>query len=165
MPIANTDIALRLSGGAANSNPAVSLGGAKSSVAAPAALFDTVNGTEAAAGDTEFRCIYVHNNHATLAMANAVLWLTANTPSTNTNVSAGLGSSAVNAVEQTVASESAAPAGVTFSAAADKANGIALGSIPAGQSRAVWLRRDVTAGAAAIASDAFTVRVECEAGA
>ena len=160
MPIQSTDIVLRLSGGASNAVPAASLGGAKSSVAAGTNIFDNVTGAEAAAGDVEYRCVYVHNAHATLPLDNAVAWLTANTPSASTDIALGLGSSALNATEQTVADEQTAPAGVTFSAAASKGAGIALGSIPAGQSRAIWYRRTVSAGAAAVASDTFNVRVE-----
>lgn len=160
MPIQSTDIVLRLSGGASNAVPAASLGGAKSSVVAGANIFDGVTGTEAAAGDIEYRCAYAHNAHATLSLDNAVAWLTANTPSASTDIALGLGSSALNGTEQAVGDEQAAPAGVTFSAAASKAAGIALGSIPAGQSRAIWYRRTINAGAAAVASDTYTVRVE-----
>lgn len=42
MPIIATDIQYRLSGGAANSNPLTSLGGAKSSVQSGTNLFDDV---------------------------------------------------------------------------------------------------------------------------
>jgi len=158
MAIQPTDIQFRLSGGASNASPAASLGGAKSSVAADASIFDDVSSAEAAAGDVEYRCVYVHNSHASLPLVGAVLWIPSNTPSTSTTVDVGLGTSAVNGTEQSVANEGAAPSGVTFSAAATQAAGIALGDIPAGQSRAVWLRRTVSAGAAAIA-DSFTIRV------
>lgn len=160
MPIASTDIVYRLAGGASNALPLASLGSIKSSVAAGSTIFDGVTGTEAAAGDIEYRCIYVHNAHASLSLDNAVAWLAANTPSTSTDMAIGIGTSALNATEQTVADEQTAPAGVTFSAAASKGAGISLGSIPAGQSRAIWLRRTVSAGAAAVSSDTFTVRTE-----
>jgi len=162
MLVHQSDIVFRLSGGAANTLPASSLGGAKSTQPAPSALFDSVSGAEAAAGDVEYRCIYVHNASATDPLTNAVLWLAANTPSASTDIAVGLGASAMNGTEQTVADESAAPAGVTFSAAATKAAGIALGSVPVGQHRAVWVRRTVTAGAASAGSDGATFRVECE---
>jgi hypothetical protein len=158
MAIQSTDIRFRLSGGASNSSPIASLGGAKSSNDAPAGLFDDVSSAEAAAGRVEYRCCYVHNAHATLPLIGAVLFVPANTPSPSTAVDVGVGTSAVNATEQTVADEVSAPAGVTFAAAASQAAGIALGDIPAGQSRAVWVRRTVSAGAAAV-NDTFTLRV------
>lgn len=160
MPIASTDIKFRLSGGAGNAAPAASLGGVKSSTdAVGSTIFDAVSGAESSAGDVEYRCEYVHNAHPSLALENAVAFMQANTPSATTTVEIGIGTSAINGIEQTVADESTAPAGVTFVAAASKAAGIALGSIPAGQHRAIWLRRTVVAGTAA-ASDTFTVRAE-----
>jgi len=157
MAISSTDIQYRLSGGASNASPAASLGGAKSSTTAGAAIFDDVSSAEATAGDVEYRCVYVHNAHASLSLIGAVLFILTNTPSTSTTVDVGLGTSAVNGTEQTVADESTAPSGVTYSAAANQAAGIALGDIPAGQSRAVWVRRTISAGAAAV-NDTFTFR-------
>jgi hypothetical protein len=158
MAISPTDIQIRLSDGASNSSPAASLGGAKSSTAATGAIFDDVSSAEATAGDTEYRCVYAHNAHASLTLVGAVFWIPSNTPSAQTTVDVGLGTSAINSTEQSVADESTAPAGVTFAAAAIQGAGIALGDIPAGQSRAVWLRRTINASAAAV-NDAFTLRV------
>jgi hypothetical protein len=159
MPIVQSDIQYRLSGGAANASQDASLGGAKSANAASASIFDKVLAGESSAGDVEHRIIYVHNSHGTLTLDNAVLWLPVNTPSANTIVEAGLGTSAMNGTEQTIADENTPPVGVTFLVAATKGAGVALGNIPPGQHRAVHLRRTVTAGAAA-ANDNFTMRVE-----
>lgn len=159
MPITSTDIQYRLSGGAANSNANASLGSAKSSVAVPSNLFDDVTSSESSAGDTEYRCFYVHNAHATLTMLNAVLWITANT--TGNRIAVGVGTSAINGTEQTVADENTAPSGVTFSQPTTKGTALALGSIPPGQSKAAWLRRTVGAAAAA-SNDTYTTRVECD---
>lgn len=161
MPIVSSDIKFRLSGGAANADQNASLGGAKSSTEASASLFDNVDSSEAAAGDIEYRCFYVHNAHATLTMLNAKAWIQTNTPSGDTALAMGLGTSALNGTEQTVAGEGNAPAGVTFSAAADEAGSIALGDIAPGGHRAVWVRRTVTAAAAAF-SDSATLRVKCD---
>jgi hypothetical protein len=158
MAIASTDIQYRLSGGAGNTSPAASLGGAKSTTAAGASIFDDVSSAEAVAGDTEYRCVYVHNAHGSLTLVGAVLWIPANTPSASTTVDVGVGTSSVNGTETAVADESTAPSGVTFSAAASQGAAVALGDIPAGQSKAVWLRRTITAGAGA-ANDSFTIRV------
>lgn len=162
MPIINTEIQYRLSGGAANSNPDASLGGAKSSVAAGTNLFDAVSSAEGAAGDVEYRCFYVHNANATLTMENAVVWIQANTPSADTQLAIAVGSSAINGTEQTVANEGTAPTGLTaFSEAANEGAAVALGNIPPGQHRAVWVRRTVNAGAAA-SNDTATLRVKCD---
>ena len=158
MAILTTDIIYRLSGGAANSDPAASLGGAKSSTAWVAGIFDDVSSAEASAGDIEYRCIYVHNNHGTLTLQAPKIFFASQTPSATTTAAVGLGTSAQGGTEQTVADESTAPTGVTFSEPADFATGIALGDIPAGGHRAVWIRRTIAAGTVA-ANDGFTLRV------
>jgi hypothetical protein len=160
MPIVAGDIHYRLSGGAANSDHAASLGGAKSSVqVTPASLFDDVSGAESAAGDTEYRCVYIHNAHATLALQNAVVWIQTNTPSPGTTVDIALAGEGVNATAETVANENTAPVGESFVAAANKGAGLSLGNLAAGQHYGLWIRRTVTAGASAFA-DSFTIRVE-----
>jgi hypothetical protein len=158
MAIQPTDLKIRLSGGAANASAAASLGGARSSTLAPASLFATVQPSESAAGVVKYRCTYVCNDHATLTAQNAVAWLPANTPSTSTLLEIGVGTAAVNGVEQSVADENTAPAGVTFVPAASYAAGVALGSIPPAQGRALWERLTVSAGATARA-DGATLRV------
>lgn len=162
MAILTTDIVFRLSGGASNAVPLSSLGGVRSSVAASATIFDNVDGEESTAGDVEYRCVYVRNLHGSLTLNNAVAWVQSETPQALTSIAVGLGSSVMDGTEQTVASESAAPTAVTFLAAINKAGGIALGNIPPGQSRAIWLRRTVAAGATVSASDPFTIRAEGE---
>lgn len=161
MPIVSSDIHYRLSGGASNTDPNASLGGAKSSTQAGSNLYDNVSSAEAAAGDIEYRCFYIHNNHGSLTMLDSKIWIQANTPSADTDLAIGLGTSALNATEQTVATENNAPSGVTFSAAANEGASIALGNIPPGQHRAVWVRRTVNAAAAAT-NDTATLRTKCD---
>jgi hypothetical protein len=161
MAVQPSDIAFRLSGGAGNSSAAASLGGAKSSSIVSGSLFDTVQPSEASGGDIEYRCIYAHNGHASLTAQNVVAWLPVNTPSTSTVLEIGVGTSALNGVEQTVANENTAPAGVAFGPAATYAAGVALGDIPPGQHRALWLRRTVTAGASAM-NDGATLRISLD---
>ena len=92
MPIISTDIKYRVSGGSSNTLQAASIGGAISSTTdASSAIFDDVTSGKAAAGDTEFRCLYVKKTHATLTALGVRLWVLANTPSPDTDVSIGLG--------------------------------------------------------------------------
>lgn len=160
MPIISSDIKYRLSGGASNSDPLLSLGGAKSSFDATN-YFDDVTSVEAVAGDVEYRCIYIHNNHGTLTMLGTRVWIQTQTPSADTDVAIGLGTSAVNGVEPVAADENTAPAGVTFSQPASFAGGLVIGDIPPGHHKAVWVRRTINAAAAA-ASDNFTLRTQCD---
>lgn len=160
MPIVNTDIHYRLSGGAANSDPAASLGGAKSSVQFTAnAIFDDVSSAEAAAGDAEYRCIYVHNAHATLTLQGAKIWIQSQTSSSDTDIAIALGGEGLNGTAETVANEGTAPAGESFSQPASFAAGLTIGDLAPGEHYPVWIRRTVNA-AAASATDAWTIRVQ-----
>lgn len=159
MPIGPTEIKFKLSGGASNSDPLLSIGGAKSSVVASASIFDDVSSAEATAGDVEYRCIYVDNTHGTLTLQGAKAWIQTQTPSADTDVAIGLAVAGLNAAEIAVANENTAPAGVTFSAPSSFAGGLSLGNIPAGQYFGVWVRRTVNP-AAASAADSFTLRVQ-----
>lgn len=164
MPIVGSDIQYRLSGGAGNTDPNASLGGAKSSTQVTDNvlnnLWDDVSGDEGSPGDTEYRCEYVHNAHGSLTLLSPVVWISSNTTSTDDEVDIGVGTAAVNGTEQTVANESTAPSGVTFSHPTTKGAGLALGNLPAGQHKAVWIRRVVGASAAAKDANAYNVTAE-----
>lgn len=164
MAIVASDIKLYLSGGSGNTDPNAALGGVRSTTeitdSTVANLFDNVNSTEAAAGDTEYRCAYVRNTHGSLTLQSAKVWITTNTPSTDTSAQIGLGTAAVNATEQTVADESTAPSGVSFSNAANEGAALSIGDIPAGQHKAIWFKRVVGASAAAYNTDSVTIRVK-----
>jgi hypothetical protein len=160
MPLISGDFVSRLSGGSGNSSGNASLGGAKSSNAASSTvdqLFDQVSASEATAGDTEYRCIYLHNGNGSSSMLNTVVWISSNTPSASTTLDIGVGTAAVNGTEQTIANESTAPVSVTFSAPSTQGTGLALGDIPPGEHKAIWLRRTVSAAAGAVASDPVTI--------
>jgi hypothetical protein len=163
MAIEATDIVFRLSGGAGNSDPNASLGGAISSTPIGAGahnVFDLVSSAEAAAGDIEYRCIYVRNSHGTLTLQAAKVWIQSNTPSPGTAVRIALGTSAVNGVEQTIGNESTAPSGVTWSTAANEGAALSIGDIPPGQHKAIFVERVITPGAAAYDDDGPTIRVK-----
>lgn len=162
MPIVEADIVFRFSGGAANSTPGLSLGGVKSSEVIPETLhglFDLVTGTEGAAGDIEYRGVYVHNAHGTLALLAPVLWIF-DQPDGDSTFAIALADEAVNATMETIADESTAPSGPSFTAPASKAAGLVIPDIPAGQHKGFWIRRTVSAGADAIDSDSTTIRIE-----
>jgi hypothetical protein len=160
MPIVSTDIKSYYSGGCSNTDPAASIGGARSTTEVNwAALFDTVSSAEGAAGDVEYRCVYFFNDHPTLTLEAAKVWIQANTPSADTTIDIGLAAAGASATETAVANESTAPAGVTFLAAANEGTALSLGNLAPDAYHGVWVRRTVTAGAAA-ASDTFTVRVK-----
>lgn len=161
MPIATGDLHVRLSGGAANADPAASLGGAKSNTEAGADIFDDVSGAESAAGDTEYRAVYLENAHATLTYLGVKAWVGTDTPSADTDADLALASEAVDTpIAQTLANENSAPTGVTFTnAAVSFATGLAIGDVPPAGFKGVWLKRVINAGAAAV-EDSFTVNFQ-----
>jgi hypothetical protein len=166
MPITATDIKFYLSGGAANSDPNASLGGAVSTTEVVTAtlhnLFDVVAGDEAASGDTEYRCIYVKNTHGSLTLQNAEVYVQSETANADSDELIGLGTSAIDGTEQTVADESTAPAGVSFSQANGSGAALAIGNLGPGQTKALWIHRDIVAAASAANNDSFTLRVSGE---
>lgn len=129
-------------------------------------LFDNVTGDENAASDVEYRCIFVHNAHATLTWENVVMWLSAETAggaaiaiAADDIAPSAIGSASAQADE--IADESTAPgAGVgAFSSPTTKGAGIALGNIGPGQCKGIWVRR-TAANSAALDNDGATIRCE-----
>jgi hypothetical protein len=116
-----------------------------------------VSSAESSAGDTEYRCIYVKNTHASLTLQSAKVWIQTQTPSADTSVEIGLGTSAVNGTEQTVANENTAPSGVTFSTAANEGAALSIGNLPNGQHKAIWIKRIVGSAATAANDDSYVL--------
>ena len=165
MPITNADISFKLSGGAANADPLAALGGAKSSVAIVTNtlnnLFATASAAELSAGSVKYACVYIHNLNGSVACTAGVVYLSLNTPSADTTVEIGLGTSAVNGTEQTIANTNTAPSGVSFSAPSTAGTGISVPDIPAGQHKAVWVKLTINAGASAFENDGCTLAYQC----
>lgn len=164
MPIADSEIQWRLSGGGSNTDPNASLGGVMSSTAWAGGtlhdLFDAVSGDENAALDTEYRCVYIRNANASLTWSNIKVWFSAVTAG-GADLAigldpAGVGNGSTTGVAATIANENTAPTGVTFSAPTTKAGGLAPANVPAGSGFALWVRRTATNSAAA-SSDGGTV--------
>lgn len=174
MPIAAGDVLRKLSVAAAAGNttaqpdPNASLGDQVSTTQLTNAtlnnLFDDVTGDENAASDVEYRCLFIHNNHATLAYQNVVVYLQSETAG-GASVAIGVDTTAASAVGSgaqqalIVANENTAPAGVTFSSPTTKAGGISVGTLAAGQVRAIWVRR-TAANSAALDLDGVVLAIE-----
>jgi hypothetical protein len=171
VPITTTDIEFRLSGGPANTAPLSSLGGAMSTAGGGVItsgvannLWDDVTGAQSAAGLVEYRAFYVRNNHGSLTWQSVMFWIDALTTSADTEFDVGLATEGVNTpIAQTLGSETSVPSGVTFTRPTTKAGGLAIGNIPAGQFKGLWIKRTVNAGAAA-AADSGSIRCEGDTG-
>lgn len=174
MAILTTDIKLKLSvktgsaGNSQGSTPAGSLGKYISTTEITDAslhnLFDKITGDENALSEPEYRCIFVHNAHATLTLESAVVWLAAEVAGGAT-AAISVDATGLTPIDQAgaqakeIATENDAPAFQTFTAPTTKGAGLSLGSIPAGQCVAVWVRR-TAANTAPVDLDGVTLRVE-----
>lgn len=176
MPIVSADIKLKFSttaGAAGNTNagtPAGSLGKYISTTEITDNslhnLFDVIAGDENAAGNIEYRAIFVHNAHATLTLQNTKAYLAAETAGGATiaigvdpTAASAIGAAPAQAVQ--VANEDTAPAGVVFSAPTTIGTAVVLGDIPPGQTKALWVRRTAT-NSTALANDGVTLRIQGE---
>lgn len=129
--------------------------------APPNAFWDDVASAEASAGDTEYRCIFVHNAHATDSALNVTVTINSEVALGGTttvaldNAAASAIGSATAQADGPVANENTAPTAVgSFSTGP-----VTIGTLAAGQCRAVWLKRVVSASTAAIVGDGFTFHV------
>lgn len=174
MPILTTDLIIRLSttaGAAGDStaqgNPNNALGKyASTTVLAAGAntLYDDVSGAENAASTVDYRCLFVLNNHATLTLLNAVVFVSAEVAggatiaiATDNIAPSAKGSAAAQAA--TIANELAVPAGVSaFSTPTTAGTGLPLGNIGPGQVKAFWVKR-TAANTSAVTGDGVTFAV------
>lgn len=177
MPIIASDIILRATtkSGAAGDTTAQaaptndstgSLGGFTSTTALVAGangLFDDVSGSENAAGTVEYRAFDVLNNHATLTLQNAVVYLSSEVAGGASIAIAvdNIGPVAKGAASQgaSITTSQTAPTGVgAFSSPTTVGTGLALGNIGPGQIRRVWVRR-TPANTAALNNDGVTFAI------
>jgi hypothetical protein len=131
-------------------------------------LFDDISGAENAASTVDYRCIFVHNSNASNTLENAVVYLSAEVGG-GAGVAVGADTTAASVIASasaqalTIANETTAPAGVTFSSPTTAAGGVALGNIPVGQCKAFWVRR-TAANSAALSADGVTIAVAGDTG-
>lgn len=171
MAITATDLLFKLSitsgsagNAAAQPDPNASLGKYISTTQLSASangLFDNVSGAENAASTVDYRCVFVHNAHATLTYIGAVVYLSSEVAG-GTSVAIAVDNIAASAIGSAsaqaalIASETTAPTGVgSFSSPTTAGTGLSLGDIPAGQCRAFWVRR-TAANTSAVDADGVT---------
>jgi hypothetical protein len=127
-------------------------------------LFLTITGDQNAAGQVDYQCVFVHNNHATLTLLAPYLWIYSETAggattalALDSTAASAIGSASAQAL--TIATSLTAPSGPSFSAPTTKSGGIAMGDIPAGYCKAFWVRRTAS-NTGAVDVDGVLVRVE-----
>jgi hypothetical protein len=172
MPIAASDLLIKFSvktGSAGNSTAGTAAGSLGKYISTTQItdnvlnnLFDDITGDENAASTVDYRCIFIHNSHATLSYINAVVYLSAEVAggasiaiATDNIAPSAVGSASAQAAE--IANETTAPTGVSgFSSPTTKATGLSLGTLAAGQVKAVWVRR-TAANTSALNNDGVTL--------
>ena len=157
MAIVGGDLKLYLTGGAANADPLLSLGGVTSSVQFTDntldKLFASVGPAEALAGSVKYRALTFKNTSA-LTAYGASIYVSQETTSPGTTVAIAYDSTGT----QDVADEDTAPVGLSFSTPLSLGAGIALGDVAASGVRRIWFKR-IVAPAAAQASDSGKITV------
>lgn len=169
MPIVASDIQYRLSGGTSNTDPNAALGGAISTAGGGLITTDTLNnvwdnvsGAESSSGDTEYRAIFIKNNHGSLTLTGAKVWISSNTTSADDTIEIALADEGINNTIETIANESTAPSGPSFSAPTSFGTGLSLGNLANGQAHGIWIKRIVSAAAAAANANPYTLSVQGE---
>ena len=155
------DIKIYLSGGATNTDPNDSLGGAISSTELVDNtlhnLFAKVSAAEALAGSTKYRGIYIKNeNGHTLTLQDAITYIESQTTSGDTSIEIAVAAEAADVEMATIADEDTAPASVAvdgFTALTGTSNGRIVGDLDDGSFRGIWIKRIVSAGATAYGDD------------
>lgn len=151
MAILSTDIELRYSGGAANTTAGSALGGAMSTAGGGTVdtgvandLFDDVSAAEAVTDDVEYRGIYVSIiSGATGTLSTARIFISADSSNADDIIDLAIADEAKNVSMETIANESTAPTGPTFSHPTTYAGGIAIDNLVADDERGVWVRRSI----------------------
>ena len=143
-------LVFKLTGGASNSDPNACLGGVGSSVSLSGTrlnnLFDDVLASEADSGDVEYRALDIYNDGDAEATGIS-FYISSQSTSEDTSVSVGLDSTT-----QTVATESNAPSGVTFTEPT-QGSPLSVSNIAVGGRQRFWVRRTVSASAENLAED------------
>jgi|SRR6478609_650083 hypothetical protein len=175
MPVVDTDVLVKLSiktGSAGNSaaqpDPNASLGKFISTTPLSGTalnnLFDNISGAENAASATDYRVIFVHNSHATLTVTNVGVYISAEVAggasialAVDNIAASAIGSSSPQATE--LATETTTPTGVgSFSSPTTAGTALSIGTLTAGQCRAIVVRR-TAANTAALDADGYTLGV------
>lgn len=175
MPIQASDIEFRLSVNSAGpgdsgpqTDPDLSLGGFVSTTSIVDAtlhnLFDVITGDENAAGDVEYRLIFVVNNHDTLTWQDVKVWIQSETAG-GANAAIALDDVGVTSLTSATAQseietgEGTPPTGETFSSPTDKASGLSVGNVAPNSVFGLWIRRTAT-NSAAQDLDGVVIRAE-----
>jgi hypothetical protein len=133
-------------------------------------LFDVVTGDESSAGKTEYRCIFIHNTHATLTLQTPKLWITDSGAAGGAEVYISLSASGVKASglatlqAENVADETDSTtklSGLSFVKTCNsKATGLALSDLPPNYVQGIWIKRVIAPSTSAVSADGVGLKIE-----
>jgi hypothetical protein len=177
MPIVDTDIKFKLSVTTGSAGNTTAQGNVNNSLGKYIStteitdntlnnLFDDISGAENAASTVDYRCLFIHNSHASITALTCLLWIQSEVSGgasiaigLDTNGAVPIGQSSAQAV--TIANETTAPSGVTFSTPTSSGTGLSIGSLQPGYCIGVWIRR-TAANTSAVNNDGATLGFQCD---
>ena len=166
MPIAASDIKLRISGGSSETDPNNALGGAMSTVGGGIIVTDVLNNdmdditsVEASAGITIYHGYFWENTHGSLTYIAPKMYIDTQTASGDTDIAMAVAGEAKNLSIETIADEETPPIGEVFSQPANFAAGIPIGDLDTTDYRGWWARYTVNMSASAIL-DTYTIGIQ-----
>lgn len=164
-----TDIKRYLSGGSSNTDPNLSLGDEVSSTEVSSTplnnLFDNVTAAERTSGIEDYRCLYIKNEHPTSPLIGARIYVSTQTPASDTVVAIaldpeGIGDGSSTGVAEIIPDEVTAPVNAVFAPPNNSyATALVIGDMDPGECQAIWVKRTVNVGAVARLSDNFVLTV------
>jgi hypothetical protein len=172
MSILNTDLVTYYSNPLASAgnqlaqlDPNASLGGWLASTVWPGSvlndLFDDVSGIDNLNLVNEYRCVFLVNQHGSLAWTGPVVWFSSFV-SGGAQMAVGIDPTAPSPINGNIQqaliipSTTTAPAGVVFHAPVDQSSALLLPDIPSGYGLPLWLRRSAQ-NTVAVPDDSFTL--------
>jgi hypothetical protein len=131
-------------------------------------LFDDISGAENAASTSDYRGLAILNNNTANVLANAAAYISSEVAggasvAIGADPTGSLAKGSASAQLVTIANETTAPAGVTFTSPTTYAGGVALGSIAVGFVKGLWIRR-AAANSSALSADGATFTVQGDTG-
>jgi hypothetical protein len=129
------------------------------------AMFSDATGAENAASTIHYQCMFIYNANGANAYQSVAAWLSAEVAggasialAADSTAASAVGSAGAQALQ--IANRTTAPAGpLTFTSPTTFASGVALGTIPSGQVKGLWVRRTL-ANTAALNADGMTISVQ-----
>lgn len=131
-------------------------------------LFADITGAQNAASQVDYAGLAIENGNAANSAQNSVAYLSSEVAGgastaigADTTAASALGSATAQLL--TIANNTTAPAGVTFSSPTTAGAGVSLGTIPVANVKGLWVRR-TAANTSALSGDGVTLAVQVDTG-